>query len=107
MDTPVDDQQTPQRKGRGNAILTYERVEELNLGIQATHMSLLALTQEVRSSEAERGKTIDDFEARLRALERTVVSLTASRGVGTWLFQAMWPMAGVIIALLTYLNNQS
>lgn len=93
----------PQRKGRSNAILTYEKVEELALGIQAVRIGLGALNERVTKF----GDDHMDHEVRLRALELAHAGLIASKGTATWAFSALWPVATVIIALASlYLSNQ-
>jgi hypothetical protein len=75
-------------------ILTYEKLEELTLGISAAHLKLDALNKAVDSFGADH----TDHEIRLRALELTLAGLAASRGTATWAFSAVWPVAAVLIA---------
>lgn len=98
--TSNDVEETP-RKGRSNAILTYETVEDIKLGIQKVDLKLDHLSADVSSQ----GRRYDDHEVRIRALELTVAGANASRGTATWLVQLAWPAAGVLIAFLSYLNN--
>lgn len=91
----------PPRKGRSNAILTYETVEDIKLDIQKVDLKLDHLSADVSSQ----GKRYDDHEVRIRALELTVAGANASRGMGSWLFNSVWPVAAVLIALLSYLKD--
>lgn len=100
MSTPTDpaDDEAP-RKGRSNAILTYETVEKMALGIQEALLKI----DTIRADLSSMGTRHDDHEVRIRALELTIAGSTASRGTATWLWQAAWPAAATVIAVLSYL----
>lgn len=98
MDSPAEE---PPRKGRSNAILTYETVEQLALGIQRVDIKLDHLREDLTSVDRRHG----DHEVRIRALELTIAGSTASRSTASWLWQAAWPAAAFGIALLTYLSR--
>lgn len=93
----------PVRKGKSNAILTYETVEEIKLGIQEVGIKLDYLSNTVSAQDRRH----DDHEVRIRALELSSAGNAASRGLGSWLVQLAWPAAGVLIALLSYLQNST
>ncbi len=82
------------RKGRSNAILTYEKLEELTLGIASAQLKLDVLDARMKGF----GNNHTDHEIRIRALELTLAGLAASRGTASWAFSAVWPIATVLIA---------
>lgn len=104
LSEPRDDADEPPRKGRSNAILTYETVEEIKLGIQETNLKLDHLAQDV----GKQGKTFDDHEARLRALELTqaafIAANTSKWSTGAFLWSAALGAIAVIISALNYLS---
>jgi hypothetical protein len=90
----------PARKGRSNAILTYETVELLNLGIQKALLGIEHLTKKLDDEHA----LYIDHEARLRILEKAEAGRSSSTGSIKFLYQAIWPAAAFGIALLNYLK---
>lgn len=90
----------PPRKGRSNAILTYETVEQLNLGIQEALIGIKHLTKKLD----EEHELYVDHEARIRILERSEAGRSSSTGAVKFLYQAIWPAAAFGMALLSYLK---
>jgi hypothetical protein len=99
----VSSEETP-RKGRSNAILTYETVDEIRLGVQQAILEVRQLRHEFEEAASTQRATYSDHEVRIRALELTIAGAAASRGTATWLWHAVWPAAAVIIAVLSYLQ---
>lgn len=100
MATPEHTEEAP-RKGRGNAILTYEKVEEIVLGLQKVDLKLDNLEDKLDDV----GKKHDDHEVRIRALELTAAGRTQTTSFAKWIWQAAWPAAAFGIALLNYLKT--
>ncbi len=88
------------RKGRSNAILTYETVEQINLGIQEALLRLGHLNDKIASQMS----VIAEHEVRIRALELTLAGSTASTGTAKFLYQAVWPLAACVISILGFLK---
>jgi len=78
----------------------YEKFSEMRGGQQDHEVRLRNIEHQL----AEKASSAE-FEGRIRSLEQATTTITASRGTASWLWQAMWPMAGVIIASLGYLSN--
>lgn len=92
----------PVRKGRSNAILTYETVEEINLGIASVSNKLDFVTEKLENIN----RVHSDHEVRLRALELSQARLQGSSGTATWVWQAVWPAIGFAWLIFTYLSNK-
>lgn len=91
------------RKGRSNAILTYEKLEELSLGIQRVDLNVSAIRKDMVGVDED----YKDHEVRLRVLEQAHAARTGSTGAATWIYQAMWPLAMFCMgALSLYLNSR-
>jgi hypothetical protein len=89
------------KKGRSNAILTYETVEQLNLGIQEVRLTTKAIKEDITDINRIR----DDHEVRIRALELAQARQGGALSTGSAAFLAIWPVAGVLLTLLAYLNK--
>lgn len=105
------------RRGRSNAIVTYQTLEALLRGVERVDAKMDHLYErvhDIRSGYTEHEARIralelalaraSEHEVRIKALELTSASTQASRGTATWLWQAVWPVAAVIIAVLSYLK---
>lgn len=102
LSEPQHDTEEP-KKGRSNAILTYETVANIEKGIVEANGRLDVLTEKVGGVTS----SYVDHEARIRMLERDnhVRSGAANRGV--WLYQAVWPAVMFLLAAFSlYLNQQ-
>lgn len=89
------------RKGRSNAILTYETVEELKLGIQRVDLKMDRLNEKM----ADIGTEHDDHELRIRVLELALAGSSSTTGFAKWLWQAAIPTVAVVVSLLAYINH--
>lgn len=78
----------------------YEKISEMRSG-QHDHESRIRALEQSLAHKAGGTET----EARLRALEQATTTIQASRGTASWLWQAVWPVAGVLIATLGYLSR--
>lgn len=96
----MSDTEEQPRKGRSNAILTYETVEEIKLGIARLDMKVDRLDEKM----ADIGTEHDDHELRIRVLELALAGTTSTTGFAKWIWQAAWPAAAFGIALLSYLK---
>lgn len=96
-----DHQEAAPRKGRGNAILTYEKVEEIVLGLQKVDLKLDNLEDKLDDV----GKKHDDHEVRIRALELAFAGNSQTSSFAKWIWQAAWPAAATIISLLGYFKH--
>ena len=89
------------RKGRSNAILTYETVEEIKLGVQEALLEIRHLGDNI--------KVVDDkyvdHEARIRVLEAAHNARTGGSSMAAFLYGAVWPAATVIIAAIALFMN--
>ncbi|MGV1835237.1 hypothetical protein ACQZ6C_10785 [Rhizobium rhizogenes] len=90
----------PTRKGRSNAILTYEKIEEIVLGIQKVDLKVDELSKDI----GEIGRQHTDHEVRIRALELAFAGTSSNTGFAKTIWQAIWPTAACVIALLSYLK---
>lgn len=100
MAEPEDTDAEPVRKGRSNAILTYETVEAIKLAIQKVDLNVAHLATKMDDV----GKQHIDHEVRIRALELTIAGSAGGTGFAKWVYSAMWPAAAFGIALLNYLK---
>lgn len=100
--TNTEEPTEPPRKGRSNAILTYETVERILSGLQVVSFKI----DHIRADFTASKEVSNDHETRIRALEQTITAIAASRGTATWIFQVVWPVAGVAIAALGYFTSQ-
>lgn len=97
----TDISEEPPRKGRSNAILTYETVEEIKLGIQRLDLKMDRLDEKT----TEIGKEHDDHELRIRVLELALAGTSSTTGFAKWLWQAALPAGALVVSVLAYLNH--
>jgi hypothetical protein len=100
MSSPTEDDQESPRKGRSNAILTYEKVEEISLGIQKALLGIQYLTKQVDETQM-------DHEARLRVLEQNQQANKGQQGASSYILQLLWPIITAALATgVTLLINK-
>lgn len=88
------------RKGRSNAILTYEEVSNIHLGLQKLSLQLQTLDEKV-----DEVKNVHiDHEIRIKALELTSARQSGSTGMATWAFPIILTLASLGIAILNYIK---
>lgn len=85
----------PQRKGRGNAILTYEKVEQIVLSVQKVDLKLDNLEEKMDLQ----GRQHDDHELRIRVLELAYAGSSHTATSYRWLYGAIWPLVMFLIAM--------
>lgn len=91
---------SPEEEGnKRNAIITYAKVESLVVGIATLEAKLDGVSKTLSSMTTNH----TDHEVRIRALELVAASAQGGRNSLTWLYAAIWPLAGVVIAGLNYL----
>lgn len=96
---------SPPRKGRGNAILTYERVDQLTALVTETKVLVNRLVLDQDKAEGE----VDKMELRIRAIEQTlaqfVATQTSGRHTALWIWGAAQTAITTVLAILTYVNK--
>lgn len=101
MATEADD---APRKGRGNAILTYETVAEIDTKLTQVSAKLDYLFDRMVSRDAEH----KDHEVRIRALELAFAGLSASSSnssdIWKWVWAAIVSVAMLALGILNYLK---
>lgn len=91
----------PTREDKRNAILTYREVNTINVTLQRLETKMDAMKEDIEDVK----KVHDDHEVRIRALELSHARLGGGSGMASFLWQAVWPAAAVIISLLAYLQK--
>lgn len=98
---PVDEDTPPIRKGRGNAILTYEALAEMANTLVAVRTKVEGIDEKV-SSQA---RQYSDHETRIRTLELSLATMaavaTASRDRTKWLVPILVSVSAVLLAALS------
>lgn len=82
-------------------ILTYEKLEELSLGIQRVDLNVTAIRKDMVGVDED----YKDHEVRLRVLEAAQAARAGGSGMATWFYSALWPAAAFGISLLQYLSR--
>lgn len=99
------------RKGRSNAILTYDTVEAIKLGIQQALLGIQHLDDNLSKITSDSHEKFMDHEARLRVLEKSNESTSGGLGVGKFLANQLWPtimgLVGLGTLLYTMINNHT
>jgi len=106
MSSSADDQEEGHseapRKGRSNAILTYETVARMDKNLAEANVKLDTV---IKTQQA--GHT--DHEVRLRVVETSVTAMQAERRQSsltwTWVWPSLFSATTVIISLLTFLRG--
>lgn len=92
------------RKGRGNAILTYETVAALDAKLTRVDAKLDYLHDRMLHREAEH----KDHEVRIRVLEQFhashAASSTSSSDIWKWSWAALVSVAMIALGILNYLK---
>lgn len=92
------------RKGRGNAILTYETVSEIDSKLTAVSAKLDYLYDRMISRDVEH----KDHEVRIRALELSFAGLQSSsssnQDIWKWVWAALVSAVMVGLQILNYLK---
>lgn len=99
-DASIEPTDEPTRKGRSNAIMTYEEIANIHLAIQKVDLGVQRVAEKVEDV----GKQHVDHEVRIRALELVAAGSSSAKGFAQWLYSALWPAAAFGIALLAYLK---
>lgn len=97
IETPNDE---PSRKGRSNAILTYETVDNISQSLIKVNAKLDRLDEKLD----EVGKEHDDHEVRLRVLERSDHERNGKTGMGAYMFPILISATMLVVAVLNYLK---
>ena len=117
MSNPGDTAQT-ETPNRRNVIVTYATLEKLLNTTQRVDIKMDHLYEkmgEVRDDYLDHEARLrvmekslaqaGDIASRVTTLEHTQASASAGKGMATWIFQSIWPIAAVLISALSYLNN--
>ncbi len=96
----TDDTEEP-KKGRSNAIMTYEKIESIFVGLATLNTKLDRVSRDI----ADIGNQHDDHDVRIRALELALAASTSSRATVGSLWAGAIAIVAVGISLLQYLNN--
>lgn len=89
------------KKGRSNAILTYETIEDVKLGIQRVELTVVGIADDIKDIN----KVRDDHDVRIRALELAQARQGGALSSVDRIFLSIWPVAGFVLGLLAYLNK--
>jgi hypothetical protein len=95
---------TPVRKGRSNAILTYDTVEAIKLGVQQALLGIQHLDDTLTKAGTDAHEKFMDHEARLRVLEKSNESKSGGLDLGKWLYGNLWStiMGFIAVGSLLY-----
>lgn len=105
MTTEAPDEEAPTpRKGRGNAILTYETIAEIDHKLTHALVKLDFVSERLAGREVEHR----DHEVRIRALELAHAGIHASSAsnndIWKWVWAAVVSVAMVALSALNYLK---
>lgn len=99
-----EDTDAPVRKGRGNAILTYETVSEIDQKLTQVSAKLDYVTERMTDREVAQR----DHEIRIRALELAHAGLhassTSNNDIWKWVWAAVVSVAMIALSTLNYLK---
>lgn len=103
---PIPKDSLPARSGWGRAAasMTYDRVDSLARVVERVDLKLDLMSNQQEEIKRLHEGVQKDHEARLRILENSVISRTASIKTALWVFVAVWPVAGVVISVLNHLD---
>lgn len=97
---PEQEHEEPQRKGRGNAILTYEVIH----GIDRKLTELSGKMDRYSEKMEERVIEHNDHEVRIRVMETSITAMQAARTQSTstwmWVYPSLFSAASLILALI-------
>lgn len=92
----------PERKGRGNAILTYETVAEIDKKLTEVSTTVVQIKEAVREGNTKHL----DHEVRIRALEittaRDTAALAATKSTGSWIWSAILGVGALAVSVAAY-----
>jgi hypothetical protein len=101
----TEEDDSPPRKGRSNAILTYETVADLNQKVTEVLVDVRHMRNDLRSQQDRH----DNHEVRIRAVELTQAGIIAANTRGTSIWLWVWSAASAVIstgiALAAYLSK--
>lgn len=97
---PVEDIEPP-RKGRSNAILTYE----LMAGFDNKLTELVTRFDDFIRQRREADRDHQDHEVRLRTLEASMTAQTASKAASVGLGQWVWVALTVVIEIALHITS--
>lgn len=89
-----------EKEDRRNAIVTYREVAAITTTLARMEENLTAIRGELKT----RGDLHTDHEIRLRALELAQARAGGGLSASNFILQAIWPAAGVVMAILAYLR---
>lgn len=88
------------RKGRSNAILTYETVDNIQQALIKVNAKLDRLDEKLD----EVGKEHDDHEVRLRVLEKSDSERNGKTGMAQWAVPIFFSLVMLVMSVLNYLK---
>lgn len=88
------------RKGRSNAILTYETVDSIQQSLVKVNAKLDRLDEKLEEGRADH----DDHEVRLRVLEKSDHERTGKTGFIHWVGPILISLTMALVAVLNYLK---
>ena len=104
MSNPAEDSDDdpPARKGRGNAILTYETVAAIDKKLTEVSVKV----DNLNSAIDKREEAHNDHEIRIRALELShagfVAASTRASGIWAWAVPVLLSIVTTLISVLTF-----
>ncbi len=110
MEEPEEShQEAPSSGGRRNAIVTYERVDQLASSVADVKMDVLRANGKLDTIGGrleDLGKTHFDHEVRIRSLELSnagvIAANTRGASVWNWVWGACIAVPSLVLAFLTY-----
>lgn len=96
----AEEHEEPPRKGRSNAILTYETVS----GIEQSLVKVDAKLDRLDEKLDDIGREHDDHEVRLRVLERSDHERNGKTGFIHWIGPILISLTMGFVAVLNYLK---
>lgn len=100
MSADTKEDTEPSREDKRNAILTYREVNDIKTALVRLDTKMDGVAEDIGDIK----HVHDDHEVRIRALELSHARLGGGSGVASFIWQAVWPAAAVIISLLAYLK---
>lgn len=92
-------------KSRRNAIITYEKVDQLGTALAVANTKLDGVITQL----AQFGQDHTDHEVRIRALELTqaqfIAASTSRQGTAAWVWMAIITAINTGVAILNYANQ--
>lgn len=108
MSDTHEEDETP-RKGRSNAILTYEQIDNIFKTLTTLSVKMDGVDDRLSDGFKALGKVSDDHEVRLRALELTqatfIAAQTGRQQTVVWVLGTVFTLVNTAIAVLGYMNS--